>query len=68
MLASSREPRGGANAHGRDKSRPYEQILRFGPTGTAAAARVAVGRDALIPPDPAAAQGYDFEIAKVRRA
>ena len=53
---SSREPRGGANAHGRDKSRPYEQILCFGPIGTAATTRASVGRDALIPPDPAAAQ------------
>ena len=54
---SSREPHGGANARGRDKSRPYEQILCFGQTGTATATRAAVGRDALIPPDPAVAQG-----------
>ena len=52
---SSREPRGGANARGRDKSRPYEQILCFGPTGTAAATRATVGRGALTPPDRAAA-------------
>ena len=50
---SSREPRGGANAHGRDKSRPYEQILCFGPTGMPATTRAAVGRDAPITPNPA---------------
>ena len=57
MLASSREPCGGADAYGRDESRPYEYILCFGQTGTATATRAAVGRDALIPPDPAAGQG-----------
>ena len=56
----SREPRGGANAHGRDKSRPYEQILCVGPIGTTATIRAAVGRDAPIPPNPAATQGPDF--------
>ena len=50
---SSREPHGGANARGRDKSRPYEQIVCFGPIETAATTRAAVGRDALIPPHPA---------------
>ena len=53
---SSREPRGGANARGRNKSRPYEQIVRFGPIGTTATIRAAVGRDALIPPHPAPPQ------------
>ena len=62
------EPRGVAGSPGRDKSRPYKPSETTDQTGTAAATRVAVGRDALIPPDPAAAQGYDFEIAKVRRA
>ena len=52
----TREPRGGAGFPGRDKSRPYESILCFGANGTAAATRAAVGRDALIPPDPAAAR------------
>ena len=63
MLASSREPRGGANTCGRDQSRPYELILCFGPTGAGArwkrmvvAFRAAVGRDALVPPNPAAVQ------------
>ena len=45
---------GGANARGRDQSRPYELILCFGPTGTVAATRTTVGRDAPIPPHPAA--------------
>ena len=56
MLASSRNPRAAANTRGRDKSRPYEQILCFGPTGTATVARAGVGRGALTPPDRAAAQ------------
>ena len=46
---------GGAGFRGRDKSRPYEQILCFAPAGMAAATRANVGRDALIPPDLAAA-------------
>ena len=37
---------GGAGARGRDKSRPYESILCFGPSGAAATARATVGRDA----------------------
>ena len=47
---------GGAGLCGRDKSRPYESILRFRPFGTTATARVTVGRDALIPPHPAPLQ------------
>ena len=53
MLASSRETLRRANACGRDKSRPYGQILCFEPTGMAPPTRAAVGRDALIPPHPA---------------
>ena len=45
-----------ANPRGRDKSRPYGQILRFEPTETAPPTRAAVGRDALIPPHPAPPQ------------
>ena len=60
MLASSRGHCGGAGLRGRDKSRPYESILCFGPTGMAAATRAAVGRDALIPPDIAAARTFRF--------
>ena len=52
---SSREPRGGANAHGRDKSRPYEQILCFGPPGLPAITWAAVGRDVPHPAAPRAA-------------
>ena len=33
MLASSRGHCGGVRSRGRDKSRPYESILCFGPTG-----------------------------------
>ena len=47
---------------------PYKPWQTLRPKGLAVTARAAVGRDALIPPDPAAAQGSDFEIAKVRRA
>ena len=47
---------GGAGPRGRDKSRPYESILRFRPFGTTATARATVGRDALIPPHPAPPQ------------
>ena len=47
---------GGAGFRGRNKSRPYEQILCFGPTGKATAARAGVGRGALTPPDRAAPQ------------
>ena len=39
-------PCGGADACGRDESRPYEQFLCFRPTGTATATRATVGRDA----------------------
>ena len=53
MLASSRGTLCRANARGRDKSRPYGQILCFEPTGMAPPIRAAVGRDALIPPHPA---------------
>ena len=53
MLASSRGTLRRANARGRDKSRPYGQILCFEPTGMAPPTRAAVGRDALIPPHPA---------------
>ena len=51
---------GGTGPRGRDESRPYEQFLCFRATGMTTATRAAVGRDALIPPDPAAAQGPDF--------
>ena len=37
---------GGAGVRRRDKSRPYESILRFRPFGTTATARATVGRDA----------------------
>ena len=47
---------------------PYKPWQTLRPKGLAVTTRAAVGRDALIPPDPAAAQGSDFEIAKVRRA
>ena len=79
MLASSREPCGNANTCGRDKSRPYELILCFGPTGAGArwkrmvvAFRAAVGRDAPIPPHPAAARtpagGYGIRPYDRRKA
>ena len=48
MLASSRKPCGGGNVRGR--------MLRA--AGMAAANRSTVGRDALIPPDPAVAQTF----------
>ena len=51
---------GGAGFPGRDKSRPYEQILCFGANGMAAATRADVGRDAPIPPNPAAARTFRF--------
>ena len=49
---------------GRDKSRPYESILCFGPTGTAAATRAAVGRDA---PSRRPRGGADVPILKFPR-
>ena len=72
MLASSRETLRRANACGRDKSRPYGQILCFEPTGMAPPTRAAVGRDALIPPHPAPprtpAGGYGIRPYNQRRA
>ena len=65
---SARGPCGGANACGRIWNPPLQTFRNDRSNRMAAAARVAVGRDALIPPDPAAGQGSDFEIAKVRRA
>ena len=47
------------------KSRPYESILCFGPTGTAAATRAAVGRDAPHPAGPCG--GADVPILKLPR-
>ena len=41
---------------GRDKSRPYKPSEMTRQTGTAVTTQASVGRDALIPPDPAAAQ------------
>ena len=41
---------------GRDKSRPYKPSEMTRQTGTAVTTRATVGRDALIPPDPTAAQ------------
>ena len=69
MLASSRGHCGRTNTRGRDKSRPYEQILCFGPTGMAATTRTTVGRDALIPPDLTLPQGprADMESAPTNR-
>ena len=55
---SSRGVCGGAGFRERNKSRPYEYFLCFGPNGRAASARADVGRDALIPPDLAAAQEF----------
>ena len=72
MLASSRGTLCRANARGRNKSRPYGQILCFGPTGMAPPTRAAVGRDALIPPHPApprtTAGGYGIRPYNQRRA
>ena len=56
MLASSRGPRAAAGVRGRDKSPPLRPTVDLRPNRTAATTRTAVGRDALIPPDPAAAQ------------
>ena len=42
---------------GRDKSRPYKPSEMTRQTGTAATTQASVGRDALIPPDPAVARG-----------
>ena len=41
---------------GRDKSLPYKPSEHDSPNRTAATTRASVGRDALIPPDPAAGQ------------
>ena len=41
---------------GRDKSRPYKPSEHDRPNRTGATTPATVGRDALIPPDPAAAQ------------
>ena len=57
---------GGAGVRRRDKSRPYESILRFRPFGTTATARATVGRDALIPPHPAPPQCSAGNMAALR--
>ena len=56
MLASSRGVRGGVG-FGRGMPLPYMASGNDRPNGIAAAARANVGRDALIPPHPAVAQG-----------
>ena len=56
MRASSRTPRGTANALGGINPAPTNEFYASDQTGTAATTQAAVGRDALIPPDPAAAQ------------
>ena len=65
-------PRAATNPRGRDKSRPYGQILCFEPTGMAPPTRAAVGRDALIPPHPAPprtpAGGYGIRPYNQRQA
>ena len=58
MLASSREPRGGVRFPGRAMALPYKPSEMPRQTGTAATTRATVGRDALIPPDPTAAQTF----------
>ena len=55
MLASSRRPRAAARSRGRAMALPYKPWKMPRQTGTAATTRTNVGRDALIPPDPAAA-------------
>ena len=56
MLASSRGVRGGVG-FGRGMPLPYMASGHDRPNGLAAAVRANVGRDALIPPHPAAGQG-----------
>ena len=56
MLASSRKPCGGGNVRGRIWDPPLRTGAVLRATGTAAANRTTVGRGALTPPDPAAAQ------------
>ena len=58
MLASSREPRGAARSPGGPWPSPTNLPNMPGPKGTAATHRASVGRDALIPPHPAAAQTF----------
>ena len=55
MLASSRRPRAAARSRGRAMALPYKPWKMPRPTGAAATTRATVGRDALIPPDLAAA-------------
>ena len=56
-------------ACGRAMALPYKPSEHDRPNRTAATTRAAVGRDALIPPDPAAKQHPNFELQrKVRRA
>ena len=57
MLASSRGPRGDANAPGGINPAPTNEFYASDQTGTAATTQASVGRDALIPPDPAVARG-----------
>ena len=54
---SSRGVRGSAGVRGRGMPLPYMASGHDRPNGLAAATRANVGRDALIPPHPAAAQG-----------
>ena len=56
MLASSRRPRAAARSRGRAMALPYKPWQMLRPTGEVSTARANVGRDALIPPDLAAAQ------------
>ena len=53
----TRPVRGGAGFRGRGMPLPYMPSGHDRPNGIAAAARANVGRDALIPPHPAAARG-----------
>ena len=56
-------------ARGRAMALPYKPSEHDRPNRTAASTRAAVGRDALIPPGPAAKQPPNFELQrKVRRA
>ena len=58
MLASSRKPCGGGNVRGRIWNPPLRTGAVLRAAGMAAANRSTVGRDALIPPDPAVAQTF----------
>ena len=60
--------RGGANAPGGINPAPTNKFCVWGQTGTAAAFRAAVGRDALIPPDPAAVHPANSRDAAKRAA